>query len=430
MRKIRILHSKNPNILKLTAPLNYMATKALSFLEGMQGDRDTFTEFRRANYYIHTPNAEFTAMHEDTELLKAALSNPAFLKVLALNCDLFSLGKIYVYDKNGAIVEDDPVLKLLSRPNPLQYGSQFLWDFMFWVQMGNAYCYVDSSLIDRTTNKLYMLNPGMVEFPQTLIDLKDKLILSEQRKKSLEDANIIYHYGDGTKAEFPYKKMIHVPDLSGGIGNWFHAPSKVAALRKVLANVEAGLDSTNINIRFAGKFLVAGMQDPKDVYKTPLTNDEKLDIERKTNGNKPVSAVKSMVDIKRFVEDFSKLQLSTEYKDAYFIIGSMFGIPRDVLEAYNSGTYENQEKATGKHISYSLQPKGDIFMTALAEMFGYTEQGKKIVIDWEHLPFMQVFAKDRADTEFKKVQSLEKLLSLGVPIESINKFLDTEFELS
>ena len=71
----------------------------------------------------------FNNYGDDLDKLKVAFSNPAFAKVLCLNCDLFSLGQIYVY-KDDVELTDDPVLKLLDKPNPLQSGSQLLWDLM------------------------------------------------------------------------------------------------------------------------------------------------------------------------------------------------------------------------------------------------------------------------------------------------------------
>jgi len=89
----------------------------------------------------------------------------------------------------------------------------------------------------------------------------------------------------------------------------------------------------------------------------------------------------------------------------------MYGIPRDVLEANIKGgsTYENQEKATGKHISYALQPKGD----DLFEWFtSFT--GVEMKISWRHLPFMQVFERDRAEVNKMKAETLKILIESGI----------------
>jgi hypothetical protein len=100
-----------------------------------------------------------------------------------------------------------------------------------------------------------------------------------------------------------------------------------------------------------------------------------------------------------------------------------------VLEAYNSATYENQEKARAAHVNYTLEPKGEQFMDGFETYFGYREKKKKIDISWDHLPFVQVFAKEKAETQKLTIENLTSLLALGVDIEQANKFLGTEFEI-
>ena len=370
---------------------------------------------------------QFNDYTEDTKKLTAIFSNPSLLKVFCLQCDLFSLGQIYVYNKKDRIIEGDPALDLLSQPNPLQNKSQFLWDYMFWNMVGTAYCYVDSDVVDKTNNRMYFLDITKIEWPAELQKNADKLIFSQSKENELMNTVIKYRYSDGTYFEFQLKKLIIMTDITNGVGNWFKSPSRIDALYKIISNSEATMDANNINTRFSGKFLVAGTADPSDVTKMPLSETEKGDIERKVNGDKEVHAVKSMIEIKRFVENMRNMVLNENYLAQYFIIGNMFGIPRDVLEAYQSATYENQEKARASHVSYTLQPKGNDFMDALSKRWGYSQRGWKLVIDWAHLPFMQVFEKDRALTEQIKVNTFNNLLNNGVPIEEVNQYLDLNF---
>jgi len=369
-----------------------------------------------------SPN--FNTYYEDLRKLEVIFSNPAMLKVVTLQCDLFSLGKIYVY-KDGKVVDDDPFLKRIKNPNPFQQTSKFLWDYMFWNMIGNAYCYVDSNVVENDSNKFYFLSPDRIEWPQYFDKMKDKIILSKSTLNSVMDQDIVYRYHDGTSFKFKWKNIIHVPDLTNG-RNWFKGSSRIDALYKVISNSEKSLDSKNINIDFSGKYMVAGKADPENISEIPMSGDEQQDIETKMNGRKRVHAVKSMIDIKRFVENIGILKLDDSYLADYFIIGSMYGIPRDVLEAYRSSTYENQEKARGAHVSYCLQPKGDQFFSGFEVKFNYGD--KTIVVDWEHLPFMQAFAKERAETKKILVESFTSLLNAGVSRDDANVFLDTEFK--
>lgn len=371
----------------------------------------------------------FNTYTRDLEKLAVIFSNPALLKVVALQCDLFSLGKFYVYDKNGKPIDDDPALDRLYQPNPLQCGSQFLWDYMFWTMIGNAYLYMTSNDVNRENAPMYFLEAGKIKWPLKMEQDKDKLMLSKGTYNEYQRRTITYEYDDGSKFEFELSKMVIFQDLTNGVGNWYKGFSRIDALYKVISNSEATLDSKNINVRFAGKFLVAGTNDPEDVTRLPMSEDEKKSIEDKVNSTKKVHAIKSMVDIKRFVDDIRAMPLDQAYLNDYFIIGTTYNIPRDVLEAYASSTYENQEKARAGHVSYTLDPKGDLLCGELMKRWGYNPYRRKLVLSWDHLPFTQVFEKERALVAQTKAQTFKILSDLGVDPKEINEFLDTEFTI-
>lgn len=379
------------------------------------------------SFRLLSPAPSFKEFGKDAERLRIVFSNPAVLKVFALQCDLFSMAKVYVYDKKGAEVKSHEILDRFEYPNYMQGTSQFLWDYMFWKMIGNAYLYMESDDVSRNNAPMYWLDPARIDWPDIMDKWKDRIILSESRLNEIMKTEVSYRYEDGTLFKFPLKKLLTVTDLTNGIGNWWKGYSRLDALYKVVANSEKALDSKNINVHYAGKFLVAGMQNPSDVTKTPMSQEEKETIERRVNAEEQqVYAVKSMVDIKRFVEDIKSLDLDNSYLADYYLIGSMYGIPRDVLEAYKSSTFENQEKARAGHVSYTLEPAGEAVASLLAKRWGLTK-GWRIVISWDHLPFTQVFEKDRAAVQYQKVQTFMALYKLGVPVEEINIYLDTNF---
>lgn len=381
-------------------------------------------------YRMLSPSPSFNDLHKDAEKLRIIFSNPAVLKVFKLQCDIFSLAKVYVYDKAGREVKNHPALDRMQYPNPMQGGSQFLWDYMFWKMVGNAYLYMDSNVVERSNAPMYWLCPDKIEWPQELDRWKDKLILSESRLKELMRIEIMYRYEDGTAFKFPLSKLLSIQDISNGHGNWWKGYSCLDALWKIVANAEVALDSNNINIHYAGKFMVAGTQDPKDVSKLPMSEQEKKDIEERTNSyEQQVHAVKSMIDIKRFVSDLKSLDLDNTFLAQYYLIGSMYGIPRDVLEAYKSSTFENQEKARASHVSYTLEPAGEQFASEMSRRWELTK-GWRIVLSWDHLPFTQVFEKERSVVQQQKAQTFIALYKAGVPIEEINIFLDTNFSVN
>lgn len=370
---------------------------------------------------------KFNDYKGDKKKLAVVLSSPALLKVVSLQCDLFSLGEVFVYDKQKQVIEDDPFLKLIKKPNPFQSKSQFLWDYMFWQMLGTSNLYADSAIVEKPMNRLYFLMPHKIEWPRKLQDDSDKLVFSDASIKERGKTTITYRYNDNTTFTFPLDRLITMSDLTNGVGNWYKSPSRIDALYKIISNSEHALDAKNINVRFSGKFLVGSTAPGTSSF--GLGQEEKDDITEKIESTKKVWPLKTMVQIRRFVEDMGALKLDEAYLSDYFLIGSMVNIPRDVLEAYVSSTFENQEKARMAHVSYTLQPKGNDFFNSLEEHFGYNLEGKNIYIDWSHLPFMQVFEKEKAEVQKTKVETFKNMIALGISVENANKYLDTDFEI-
>jgi hypothetical protein len=297
--------------------------------------------------------------------------------------------------------------------------------------IGNSYLYTVNRGVDSDYTKQYFLDPSKMEWNKKIENDCDKMILSKTEESEIYNQEITYRYNDGSKVKIKLKDISIFSDLSNGVGNWFKSPSRLETLYKVISNSEASLDSANVNIRYAGKFIVAGKHNPENVSDTPMGSDEVQSIDSSMNKEgKIVYPVKSMIDVKRFVENIANLKLEESYMNAYYIIGSMYGIPRDLLEAYlkDGSKFNNQSVALQKHITYTIQPKMDSLANDRTKKFKLNEQGKRLVISYDHLPVMQANEKETAEVKRLKAETMESLQRAGVSQEEINAFLDINFK--
>jgi hypothetical protein len=390
-----------------------------------------FNSFGWNSVRFMSPNAKFNNYNTDKLKLQAVFTHPAVLKVFALNMDIASLGNIYVYDNNDKEIKDDAFLERFERPNPFQTKQQFLSDYVLWNMIGNSYLYTVNRGVDSDYTKQYFLDPSKMEWNKKIENDCDKMILSKTEESEIYNQEITYRYNDGSKVKIKLKDISIFSDLSNGVGNWFKSPSRLETLYKVISNSEASLDSANVNIRYAGKFIVAGKHNPENVSDTPMGSDEVQSIDSSMNKEgKIVYPVKSMIDVKRFVENIANLKLEESYMNAYYIIGSMYGIPRDLLEAYlkDGSKFNNQSVALQKHITYTIQPKMDSLANDRTKKFKLNEQGKRLVISYDHLPVMQANEKETAEVKRLKAETMESLQRAGVSQEEINAFLDINFK--
>lgn len=356
--------------------------------------------------------------------LETVLQNPAALFVFLLLPDLASLGKFKMYPKGSENrekeeIKDHPLLTLLRKPNPMQSEEQFVWDYMFWRMLGCANMVSDSKIL-RNNGKdvIYWLNPEYMHWPEWFDRNQRTIFLSDASITELNKKRITYRtYGNNVQ-EFEYGKLKQFFDISNGIKGWFDAPSRVDALYKVVKNSDNALDAKNINSTLAQKFIVAGKHDPRNVSTLPMGAKEKDDVERKVMSKRSVHGMKSMVDIKRFLEDLGALEkIDRAFMNDGFIIGKIYNIPRDVIERFDEGsTYENQEKARASVISYSVSPAMEDLCKGLLDYFNLSNDFE-LVMDYSHLPFVQTFEKDRAETMDNYATAFRKLVEAGADQE-------------
>lgn len=392
------------------------------------GDNGFKNKFNNMFNSLFNAKPTYNDYSSESAKIEAALSNPALLKVFALQCDLFSLAKVSVI-QNDKPLPEDPFLQLIENPNPFQSQRQFLWDFMFWNMIGNAVLYIKSGDVERDNNMMYFLDTSRLIFPNKLQEKVKNLVLSKKGFSDLQEEQVEYKNENGKSNYFKLKELLFITDLTNSTGNWFKGNSRLDALHKIITNSEAGIDSKNINARYLGKYIINGKIDESNVNLPMMKPEEKKEIEDRIDGKKKVFAVKTPIDIKRFIERADVLEsLDKSYLADYYKIGKMFGIPRDVLEAYESSTYENQEKARGSHVSYTLAPKGADLGDSVSKRIGYNIQRKKIVFDWSHLPFMQVFKKDEALVNVTNARAFDILVKAGVKKDSAAKSLGLTLE--
>jgi hypothetical protein len=348
----------------------------------------------------------------DADKLKVVTNNPALLKVISLDCDIFSLGKINQYE-NGKVKEYDFLYSLSKKPNIIQNWTQFNWDYKFWLNIfGVAYLYnPNNSNVISDNNSLQWLNPCNIVWEATTINKLKKFFFSNANYKEVLKNTIRYRFDNGESKLIRLDEIVPFYDLTNaGNQNPISGYSRIDALYKIIQNSELALDAKAINLEFAQKYLVAGKADPDNVSQLPMSDPEKVSIEQSVRSNKKVHAVKSMIDIKRFVEDIGKLKLDESFYNDYFMFGTMYNIPREILDANLRGsTYENQEKAMARLVEYCLTPKGQMLTDWFESQFDLQD----IRISWKHLMFNQVFEKERAERVGLQLDNIQKAKDLG-----------------
>ena len=375
-------------------------------------------------YQLWSSNTNFNK----GQRLQLVLENPAALFLFVLLSDLYSMGEYKLYRKSDEEpIEEHPILDFLKNPNPMQTEEQFAWDYMFWRKLGCAILYLDSQIIKGDASIGYWLVPDHINWPTWFDRNKKTLFISQSAIRELMEKELEYKT-DSQNFKFKYKNLKQFFDVSNGINGWFTSPSRVDALHKIIKNSDNALNSKNINSNFASKFLVAGKHDPQNINTLPMGEGEKNDIETKMLGKRNVHAMKSMVDIKRFIEKADVLEhLDKAWLDDAMKIGQMLKIPQDVIGNLTKGsTYENQEMARAAIVSYALEPDSQDFCKGILDYFKIKDMVLKYSFD--HLPFVQAFEKSRSEVKMNLAKAFKDMVDGGADQKQSADFLGIEID--
>lgn len=356
----------------------------------------------------------------DDHKLTAMLTNPALAKVVFLNCDVFSLGKIR--RKDG---ETDDFIEALKQPNPFQTQRQWLWSYRFWLMFGSSYLKPTSTRLDSDRLYMYWLNSSCLDWNDDKFDKLDKLVFSKTLTNELGNLTVDYQYNDGKTKTFKLSELIAFHDLTNNTGNWYKGQSRIDAIAKILCNVDQGLDAKNINLEFSRKFLVGGNYDPaKNLADLGTMHDiEKDDIQSKLRGGEDVLPNKAAIQINRFIDDLSNMNFDDNYDSDLVKIGGIFNVPKELLDNLKEGgnTFENQDRALSRHISYSESPKGMDLIEGLANHFSKNPEDYEM--SWDHLPAMQKDSKTEAEVSEKNAKTLGALVDNGADVNAAAELL-------
>jgi HK97 family phage portal protein len=340
--------------------------------------------------------------------INAVLLNPAALRVSTLLADITSQGKVESY-VNDQLKDNNWLYTLSNRPNEWQTWTDFLYDYQFFRFLGNAYLYVSGDV-------MYFLNPIGLNFTDSQIKSFQNLSLSKygaNTQKNTKKGTFEYTQQNGVTLKLDFANLYVISDISNNIsGNWLVGNSKLDALYNVVLNSELSVTSKGKNLEYTQKFFATGQHNPSDIVSTPMSDNEKESIERAFNSNRQIHATKSKVDFNHLVSDMNKLKLNEAYTHDLLVIADMYGVPKELIGVLQNGsTYENQEKATGRLIDYTIRPACQQLTDTLEIIFNQED----LRTSFKHLPFNAVFEAEKITNQGAELNNLKTASELGLP---------------
>ena len=338
----------------------------------------------------------------------AVLTNPAVLRVATLLADITSQGKVESYT-NKELKDNNFLYTYKDAPNEWQTWTDFLYDYSIFRFTGNAYLYISGDV-------MYFLNPIGLKFTTEQIKSFQNLSFSKYgatTKKNTKRGTFKYEQPNGVNIQLELSNLYVISDISNNVSrNWLIGNSRLDALYNVILNSELSITSKGKNLEYTQKFFATGQHNPSDVISTPMSDAEKQSIEKAFNSSRQIHATKSKVDFTHLVEDMNKLKLNEAYIHDLLVIADMYGVPKELISVLQSGsTYENQEKATGRLIDYTIRPACQQLTDVLEGILGQED----LRMSFKHLPFNAVFEAEKIINQTNELNNLKIASELGLP---------------
>ena len=184
----------------------------------------------------------------------------------------------------------------------------------------------------------------------------------------------------------------------------------------------------------SAKHIVSSNLNSTNSYaETSLEPKEKKEIEEKTY-HKDIIASSANLQVESLATNIRGLMFDEGIaSDMNQVLGA-YGMDRDVVNWSLSGstTYENKSAAIVNFIQNEIAYEGADFANTMTNFFGYAEQGKKIVMTYDHLPAMAVLEEKKRSARESMSKMLERLVKAQVPLDQamlisgLQKVLDDE----
>lgn len=386
-----------------------MNLKSLFFGKKQEPQRSEIPDF----YGVGSSKPVWINMSEDIDFLRCWEENPVLRAILEIKARAKSNMILKVKDiKSGEYIthqstlrpDAKPLLNLLSKPNPLQSGAEWLFNREInYGVFGNSYDYGSLPTGFKQFNfsnitSIKQLPPYLISYAltgkfwdQTTIEgIVEKYIL----------------YIAGANKDFAPAQILHRNDSNIRFdSNVLKGKSKLIGLQKPLSNIEMAFESRNVIIRKRGAlgFYSSELGDANG--KLPMNDADIKKVQKEFDKYGTLEGqyqyILSPIPLKyqQTTLNIDELKLFEEVSADAMLICNAFGVPEILLKLYLSGaTFENQEASERRLYQGTVIPEAGDDLTSINNWLKTGEQGLTIEGCFDHIPVLQVNEKQKAES--------------------------------
>lgn len=333
--------------------------------------------------------------------------------------ELVSFGIWKVVDEDGKELEGQQVIELLNNPNPLQSGEEFKTSLSINEDVwSNAYIYknlIYQSIESGLPKQLWIMKSDWIN-----------VVPTGKFYKQTKIEGIIKHYEfDNGIVQDTFKPKEIIRFKQSGI-ELLVEPSKIKTLHPQIVNLLASYDARKVLISERGAIGFISADNTKG-NQVPMSPKEKENLEKQYQKNYGIKKNQRRINFSTAPLKYTPTNFKTkdlllfeEVDDDYNAIIDAYGYNKNLLSKEKGATFENVKESLKLVMQSTVIPRGNKYANTIGNDLKVNAEGKKLILDYSHLPIMQENRKEQAEVMNLNTDSFEKLMRTEV-IEASDK---------
>jgi phage portal protein BeeE len=350
---------------------------------------------------------------------------------------MFNNGRISLLNTKGETVNDNRLTKLLSQPNPLQTGSQFISQSYALSQIYGVAVWLIVKPFNNIVGRMYVLPNQFLQ-----INYKQTSYLSIENLSDLIES--VYFTYNGETTQLNKEDLYFCTDTTLSIDSPIFPQSRITPLGNQITNLVANYEARGVLINSRGALGILS-NDSKDVIGTTSIDAEDKQLLQEDYKKYGLSKSQWQVIItnmslkwQRISMDVDQLKLFENEKSDIQTICDAFGFNYNLLSNADGTTFNNQNAYEKAMYQNTIIPESENILFQFNEATLTFQNGYQFIIDYSHLPIFQDNQKEKAEIHRINVLAFTEqflkcaithdalMLELKQPIrqEFVGKYLD------
>lgn len=342
---------------------------------------------------------------------KLYLEIPELRMVIDRRASMMSSNKPCLVDADGNEVTNHWFNDVLKKPNPVQSWSDLVYSLSVQDALySNSFIYAPKRSFD--------IRNLFVPLPSNKIQIN----LSGKKLKQMEQEGLIdsfvFQYDDKNTEKIEFADLIYLMTNDGM--NIVKPVSRMESLKFPLSNIKASYHKRNVLLENIGAIGILSTQNNDVGGAIPMTPEEKKQIQRDwfRRQKDELIITESQVDWKPMSFPTKDLMLFEELTADKIAIIDTFGMSLNIFSTEKGATFTNVRDSIRMTYQDTIIPETQQMYDAIGQQIGLTDEGLKLIAEFDHLPVMQDDEVASATSMKLKAETLEKLSVLGIDMTS------------